>query len=82
MCIRDRYGEIIGTPGSFEDNTHEYLNAFDGNFALSVSPKATIIISYVGYATQEVPVSYSRTVTHLLLSIISIQELLLMNLYF
>ena len=25
------YGEIIGTPGSFEDNTHEYLNAFDGN---------------------------------------------------
>ena len=24
-------GEIIGTPGSFEDNTHEYLNAFDGN---------------------------------------------------
>lgn len=25
------YGEIIGTPGGFEDNTHEYLNAFDGN---------------------------------------------------
>ena len=24
-------GKIIGTPGSFEDNTHEYLNAFDGN---------------------------------------------------
>lgn len=25
------YGKVMGTPGSFGDNTHEYWNAFDGN---------------------------------------------------
>ena len=48
---------IIGASVVEKGTTNGVITDFDGNFALSVSPKATIIISYVGYATQEVPVN-------------------------
>jgi tonB-linked outer membrane protein, susC/ragA family len=48
---------IIGASVVEKGTTNGVITDFDGNFALSVSPKATIIISYVGYATQEIPVN-------------------------
>ncbi len=34
---------------------------FDGNFSLNVSPNATIVISYVGYITQEIKLNGRET---------------------
>lgn len=48
---------IIGASVVEKGTTNGVITDFDGNFTLSVSPKATIIISYVGYATQEIPVN-------------------------
>lgn len=48
---------IIGASVVEKGTTNGVITDFDGNFTLSVPSKATIIISYVGYATQEVPVN-------------------------
>jgi len=36
------------------------ITDFDGNFTLNVSPNATLVISYIGYKTQEIPVSQAK----------------------
>lgn len=48
---------IIGASVVEKGTTNGVITDFEGNFTLSVPPKATIIISYVGYAAQEVPVN-------------------------
>ena len=55
--METKTASIIGASVVEKGTTNGVITDFDGNFALSVSPKATIIISYVGYATQEVPVN-------------------------
>lgn len=57
--VKDVAGEtVIGASviekGSAGNGT---ITDLEGNFSLNVSPKATLIISYIGYATQEVPVN-------------------------
>lgn len=48
---------VIGASVVEKGTTNGVITDFDGNFALSVSPKATIVISYVGFQTQEIPVN-------------------------
>lgn len=49
---------IIGATILDKDNsTNGTVTDYDGNFSLSVAPNATLIISYVGYITQEIPVN-------------------------
>jgi TonB-dependent starch-binding outer membrane protein SusC len=35
----------------------------DGNFTLSVSPRSTLVFSFIGFMTQEIPVSGQTTIT-------------------
>lgn len=46
---------IIGASVVEKGTTNGVITDFDGNFALSVSPKATIIISYVGLCNTRSP---------------------------
>lgn len=56
--VTDATGEsVIGASVLEKGTTNGVITDIDGNFSLSVSPKATIIISYVGYATQEIPLN-------------------------
>lgn len=48
---------IIGASVVEKGTTNGVITDFDGNFTLNVPSKSTIIISYVGYATQEIPVN-------------------------
>lgn len=48
---------IIGASIVEKGTTNGGITDFDGHFTLSVPSKATIIISYMGYATQEIPVN-------------------------
>lgn len=47
---------IIGASVLEKGTTNGIITDFDGNFSLSVSPDATLSISYVGFQTQEIAV--------------------------
>lgn len=56
--VTDATGEsIIGASVLEKGTTNGVITDIDGKFSLNVSPKATIIISYVGYAAQEIPLN-------------------------
>lgn len=55
--VKDSSGEaIIGASIVVKDNlTMGTITDFDGNFVLDVPSKSVLVISYIGYVTQEVP---------------------------
>lgn len=56
--VTDAAGEtIIGASVLEKGTTNGVITDIDGNFSLNVSPKATMMISYVGYVPQEIPLN-------------------------
>ena len=55
--VKDSSGEpVIGASVVVKgNNTMETITDFDGNFMLDVPAKSVLVISYIGYVTQEVP---------------------------
>ncbi len=59
--VTDVLGEpIIGASVLEKGTTNGVITDFDGNFELNVSNQATMVISYVGYMTQEVALDGRR----------------------
>ena len=54
--ISDSQGPVIGASVVEKGTTNGTVTDFDGNFTLNVKPGATLVISYIGYTTQEVAV--------------------------
>ena len=55
--VVDSQGPVIGASVVEKGKSgNGVITDFDGKFTLTVSPGATIVISYVGYETQEVKV--------------------------
>jgi len=54
--VVDAQGPVIGASVVEKGTTNGTVTDFDGNFSLSVKPGATIVISFIGYETQEVKV--------------------------
>ncbi len=52
--VADSQGPLIGATVMEKGTTNGTVTDFDGNFTLNVKPGATLVISYVGYETQEV----------------------------
>ena len=52
--VTDSQGPLIGATVMEKGTTNGTVTDFDGNFTLNVKPGATLVISYVGYETQEV----------------------------
>lgn len=62
--VVDESGEpVIGATIQVKGTTQGTVTDIDGNFMLSAPANGTLVISYVGYATQEVPVSATVRVT-------------------
>lgn len=60
--VTDAFGDpIIGANVKENKTSNGVISDIDGNFSLSVSPGATLLISYIGYISQEVKVGSSRT---------------------
>lgn len=56
--VRDAAGEtVIGASVLEKGTTNGMMTNFDGQFALEIAPNATLVISYVGYKTQELSVA-------------------------
>ena len=55
--VDDDMGEpLIGATVMEKGTSNGTATDIDGNFTLNVDPKGTLIVSYVGYDTQEIPV--------------------------
>ncbi len=54
--VSDAEGTLIGATVLEKGTTNGVVTDFDGNFTIDVKPGATLVISYVGYVTQEVRV--------------------------
>ncbi|WP_028906667.1 SusC/RagA family TonB-linked outer membrane protein [Xylanibacter ruminicola] len=55
--VVDASGPVIGASVVEKGKSgNGVITDFDGNFSLSVSPGATLVISYIGYETQEIKV--------------------------
>ena len=54
--VVDAQGPVIGASVMEKGTTNGTVTDFDGNFTLNVHPGATIVISYIGYETQEIKV--------------------------
>lgn len=61
--VKDSSGDpIIGASVVVKDNnTTGTITDFDGNFSLDVPSKGVLVISYIGYVTQEVPTAGKKT---------------------
>ncbi|MBQ7422138.1 MAG: TonB-dependent receptor [Prevotella sp.] len=57
--VVDAQGPVIGATIMEKGTSNGTVTDFDGNFTLNVQPGATLVVSYVGYLTQEFPVGNS-----------------------
>ena len=52
--VSDSQGPLIGATVMEKGTSNGTVTDFNGNFSLNVKPGATLVISYVGYETQEI----------------------------
>ena len=62
--VKDALGAVIGANVVEKGNTaNGTITDLDGNFTLSVPKGATLVVSFIGYKTQEVTAASSVVVT-------------------
>ncbi len=54
--VVDAMGPVIGASVVEKGTTNGTVTDFDGNFSLNVKPGATIVVSFIGFETQEIRV--------------------------
>jgi TonB-linked SusC/RagA family outer membrane protein len=54
--VSDSQGPVIGASVVEKGTSNGTVTDLDGNFTLNVKPGATLVISYIGYTTQEIAV--------------------------
>src|SRR5690606_37728308 len=56
--VRDFAGEVLPGVNVVEKGTTNGVSTdIDGNFQIDVAPEATLVFSYIGFLTQEIPVN-------------------------
>ena len=61
--VSDESGDpVIGATVKVQGSNEGAITDFEGNYSVKAAPNATLIFSYVGYATQEVSVGGRQTV--------------------
>ena len=61
--VNDAMGPVIGASVMEKGTSNGCVTDLDGNFQLNVSPGATLVISYIGYVTQEIKVGGQSSIT-------------------
>lgn len=62
--VSDAMGPIIGANVLEKGTTNGVITDIDGNFALNVKPGATIVVSFIGYVSQEIKITNQTTVNN------------------
>lgn len=55
--VTDAFGPVVGANIVEKGTTNGVISDSEGNFVLNVTPGATLVISYIGYVSQEVKVT-------------------------
>ena len=58
--VSDQMGPVIGASVFEKGTTNGTVTDLDGNFSLSVRPGSVLVISSIGYTTQEIPIGSQR----------------------
>lgn len=61
--VNDAYGAVIGASIIVKGTTNGVVTDMEGNFTLNVNKGDCLVISYVGYKTQEIVVKDAQTLT-------------------
>ena len=62
--VLDEFGEgVIGANVMIKGTNTGVITDLNGNFSIEAPANATLVISYIGYKTQEVPVAGKKTLT-------------------
>ncbi len=61
--VSDSFGPVIGATVMEKGTTNGTVTDFDGNFKLKVDAGKTLVFSYVGLLTQELPAKNGMEVT-------------------
>ena len=61
--VQDAGGPVIGATIMEKGTSNGTVTDLDGNFSLNVQPGATLVISYIGYKTQEIVVGNQSNFT-------------------
>jgi iron complex outermembrane receptor protein len=71
---------LVGVTIQEKGTTNGIITDGNGNFSISVAPTATLVISYIGYASQEVPVN-GRTIINVPMAIesMNLQEVVVIG---
>lgn len=71
---------LVGVTIQEKGTNNGTITDVDGNYALTVSPAGTLVISYVGYETQEIPVD-NRTTIDIVMSVgeLALQEVVVIG---
>ena len=62
QVVDDKGETIIGATVMVKGAKEGTLTDIDGNFALNVKPGATIVVSFIGYVSQEIKITNQTTV--------------------
>lgn len=63
VVVDDRSEPIIGANVSVKGTTNGTITDMDGNFTLDVVEGSTLLVSYIGYTTNETPIGRSSSYT-------------------
>lgn len=65
--VKDNLGEsVIGANVTEKGTTNGMITDLDGNFSLTVQKNATLVISYIGYVTQEIAIKVNTNLNIIL----------------
>ena len=65
--VKDNLGEsVIGANVTEKGTTNGMITDLDGNFSLTVQKNATLVISYIGYVTQEIAIKGNTNLNSIL----------------
>ena len=55
--VNDSYGPVVGATVLEQGTNNGVATDIDGNFTIKVMPGATIVVSYIGFTTQEIKIT-------------------------
>ena len=61
--VEDQFGPIAGANVVEKGTTNGTITDMDGNFSLEVAPNSILVVSYIGYKEQQIPVNNQKNIT-------------------
>ena len=61
--VEDQFGPIAGANVVEKGTTNGTITDMDGNFSLEVAPNSILVVSFIGYKEQQIPINNQKSFT-------------------